>query len=57
MEQYKIDRINELAHKVKAGLELTEAELLERAVLRAEYLAAIRANFKAQLDNITIKND
>ena len=57
MEQYKIDRINELAHKVKAGTELTEAELSERAALRAEYLAAIRANFKAQLDNITIKND
>ena len=41
MEQKKIDRINELAHLAKAR-ELTEAELAERAALRAEYIADFR---------------
>lgn len=55
MERKKIDRINELAHKVKAGEALTPEELAERDALRKEYLAAIRANFKATLDSIEIK--
>ena len=51
MDQYKIDRINELAHIAKER-ELTEDELAERAMLREEFLGAIRTNLKAQLDNI-----
>lgn len=54
MEQKKIDRINELAKKNKAE-GLTEAEIKERDELRKEYLAAIRKNFKATLDNIDVK--
>ena len=53
MDQKKILRINELAKKAKeAGL--TEAELAEQKALREEYLAAIRKNFRATLDNIEI---
>lgn len=51
--QEMIDRINELAHKKKAE-GLTEAELAEQADLRQRYLAAFRANFRQQLENIEI---
>ena len=54
MEQKKIDRINELARKVKAGIALTEEEIKERTALRQEYLDAVKRNFKSQLDNIEI---
>ena len=54
MEQKKIDRINELARKVKSGIELSEDERRERTLLRREYLEAVRRNFKSQLDNIEI---
>lgn len=50
MEQYKIDRINELARKAKAD-GLTDQEETERAALRAEYVAAIRASLTAHLEN------
>ena len=51
MEKFKLDRINELAHKSKAeGLTLEEKE--EQAVLRAEFLAEIRADVKASLESI-----
>lgn len=56
MERRKIERINELARKVKAGGVLTPEEIAERNALRKEYLAAIRANFKATLDSIEIKD-
>lgn len=55
MEKAKIDRINELARRVKAGEALTAEELEERDALRKEYLASIRANFKATLDSIEIQ--
>ena len=51
MEQKQIDRINELARKVKAGQTLTPEEISERDSLRREYIAAVRANLEAQLDN------
>ena len=51
MEQSKIDRINELAHKSKS-VALTEAERAEQAELRMEFLSAIRADLKRSLDNI-----
>ena len=55
LEKSRLDRINELAHIAKER-DLTEEELKERAVLRQEYLAAFRKNFKAQLDNIEFKD-
>lgn len=53
MEQKKIDRINELARKQKAG-GLTEAEIAEQKTLREEYIAEFRAGLRAQLDNTVI---
>ncbi|MCB6546787.1 DUF896 domain-containing protein [Blautia glucerasea] len=54
MDNEKIDRINTLAHKAKS-VGLTEEEKKEQAELRKEYLAAVRQNLKAQLNNIDIK--
>lgn len=51
MEKIKLDRINELAHKSKAE-GLTPEEKAEQAVLRAEFLAEIRADVKASLESI-----
>ena len=53
MEAHKIERINELAKKSKST-GLTPEEKAEQAKLREEYLAQIRNNFRAQLDNIEI---
>lgn len=54
MEQKKIDRINELAHLAKER-ELTEAELAERAALRAEYIADFRRATINVLENTYIQ--
>ena len=48
-----LDRINELARKQRAE-GLTEEEIREQVQLRAEYVAAVRRNLKAQLDNIDV---
>ncbi len=50
MDKAKIDRINQLARKAKAE-GLTPEEHAERSMLRNEYLAAVRLNLQAQLDN------
>lgn len=50
MDQKNIQRINVLARKAKAE-GLTQAELTEQDALRKEYVAAVRANLQAQLDN------
>ena len=51
MEQKKIDRINELARKMKTeGLD--DAEKTEQAELRKEYLESIRKSFRQTLDSI-----
>lgn len=55
MDSKTIARINELAHKSKS-VGLTDAEKAEQAKLRAEYIAAIRANIKSSLDNVTMVN-
>ncbi len=55
IEKSRLERINELSHIAKQR-ELTEEELKEREVLRKEYLAAFRKNFRAQLDNIEFKD-
>ncbi len=51
MEQKKIDRINELARRVKAGETLTPAELAERDALRREYIDSVKASLTGHLDN------
>lgn len=55
MTEEKIARINELYHKSKAE-GLTDQEKAEQQQLRQEYLAAIRNNMRATLDNVSIKN-
>ena len=47
-------RINELARKAKAE-GLTSAETKERDGLRREYIEAVRANLRGQLNNINIQ--
>jgi 5-formyltetrahydrofolate cyclo-ligase len=54
MDNTKIDRINELAHKQKS-VGLTEEEKLEQAELRKEYIESIRASLRANLNNISIE--
>lgn len=56
MEKSRIDRINELYHKSQAE-GLTEAEKKEQKILREEYVANVRANFRRQLNNIDIRNE
>ena len=56
MEKIKLDRINELAHKSK-GEGLTDAEREEQAILRAEFLAEIRADVRASLESIEIVDE
>ena len=46
-------RINALARKSKAE-GLTESEIQEQKLLRARYIAAIRANLRSQLDQIDV---
>jgi uncharacterized protein YnzC (UPF0291/DUF896 family) len=53
MEQYKIDRINELTRKAKAQ-GLTDEETAERQQLRAEYVAAMRRDLELTLENTYI---
>lgn len=54
--QEMINRINELAHK-KKSVGLTEEELAEQKSLYKDYIAAFRANLKAQLDMIEIVDE
>lgn len=51
----KIARINELYHKSqKEGL--SEEEKAEQKQLREDYIASVRGNLRAQLNNINIQN-
>ncbi len=52
MERSRIERINELARRVKAGETLTAEELAERDALRREYIDSVKANLAAQLGRI-----
>ena len=51
-----IRRINELAAKAKAE-GLTPEEIVERDQLRREYIAAVRRNLTAQLDNTYVVDE
>ena len=54
MDVKKIDRINELARRVKAGETLTPEETAERDRLRREYIESVKANLVGQLNNTVI---
>ena len=54
MTSEQIDRINALYHKSQS-VGLTPEEKEEQTRLRQEYLAAIRANLRGTLNQITIK--
>ncbi|MBO4108332.1 DUF896 family protein [Streptococcus suis] len=56
MEQAKIDRINELARKKKAG-GLTEEELQEQAALREEYIEGYRRSVRTHVEGIKIVDE
>ncbi|MBR7081318.1 MAG: DUF896 domain-containing protein [Oscillospiraceae bacterium] len=56
MATERLERINELARKAK-NEGLTDEEKAEQKRLRAEYLAAFRANVEAQLENTYIVDE
>lgn len=56
LSKEKIDRINLLARKSKSE-GLSPEEKKEQQVLRTEYLAKFREQFKAQLDCIEFVDD
>ncbi|MGN0170237.1 MAG: DUF896 domain-containing protein [Lachnospiraceae bacterium] len=56
MNEEKIARINELYHKSKSA-GLTEDEKVEQAMLRQEYIAAIKNSIAAQMENVSIENE
>ena len=55
MKQEQIDRINALYRKSQAE-GLTEAENEEQALLRKAYVADVKRNLVAQLNNIDMQN-
>lgn len=56
MNQEKIDRINALYHKSQS-VGLTEEEKEEQAMLRKQYIEAIRTNMRGALNSISIKEE
>ncbi len=57
MEQSKIDRLNELAHKAKTPQGLMPEEKAERESLRAEYIAEWHRAVEDTLDRVYIVDD
>ncbi len=55
MNEERIKRINELYRKSQAE-GLTEEEKQEQLTLRAEYIAAIRADMRSTLNNVSLLN-
>lgn len=56
MEQKKLDRINELAHKQKND-GLTPEEKEEQAVLRREYIDSYKRSLVSQLESTYILDE
>ena len=52
MDQKKIQRINALAKKSRTAGGLTSAEKEEQALLRREYIEAIKHDVRTQMNNI-----
>ena len=55
MDHIKIERINELARKKKTE-GLTPEEAMEQAVLRREYIEAMKDNLRESLNRSKIQN-
>jgi uncharacterized protein YnzC (UPF0291/DUF896 family) len=53
MDEFKIERINELARKSKT-VGLTAEEKEEQITLRQEYIKSFRNNLKTTLDSVVI---
>jgi uncharacterized protein YnzC (UPF0291/DUF896 family) len=53
MDEFKIERINELARKSKT-VGLTAEEKEEQFTLRQEYIKSFRNNLKTTLDSVVI---
>lgn len=56
MKKEEIDRINELYRKSKAE-GLTDEERKEQELLRKQFIASVRGNLVAQLNNIDMVNE
>lgn len=56
MEHEQIERINELARK-KRTVGLTENEVEEQAVLRAQYLREFRENMIKTLESVRVEQE
>ena len=56
MNEEKIARINELYHKSKS-VGLSEDEKVEQAMLRQEYIAAIKNSIAAQMETVSIEKE
>ncbi len=54
MTEQQLARISALAHKSRTPDGLTQAERDEQAALRAEYVAAMKASLKRQLDSTVV---
>ena len=52
MEEAKIERINDLSKKERNGEVLTPEEKEEQAMLRREYIDAVKRNLRSQLGSI-----
>lgn len=57
MTEEKINRINALARKSRTAEGLTEAEKQEQAVLRQEYIDAMRNSLISQLEHTFIVDE
>lgn len=55
MDKRQLERISELT-RLSRERELTAAEQEERQALRAAYIAAIRADMTATLENVSLQN-
>ena len=51
----RLQRLNQLANKARAGETLTEAEAEEQKRLREEYRLAFRAAFRGVLENTYVQ--
>ena len=57
ISQEEIARINELARKAKSPEGLTPQDTAERHALRMAYLASVRENLTAQLEQISVVDE
>ena len=53
LEKSKMERLNELAKKKKAGM-ITESEIQEQTMLRQEYLAVFRGGMKETIEHMKV---